>query len=135
MYGVIAKVLGSATPEPDLSDFITAIQRFEKNHMEERDVLSALRLIHSVDNTLISGMRTLHVGLPAELWDAPESLVRKIEPALQQLQNRGLLTWSFGVRGLGFAEPGQPGGGNFGNISLTISPPLAAFLRRAEFNS
>ena len=133
MYKVVAGVLESATPEPELDDFIKNIQAFERRYTEERDVLSALRQIHSSEPGIIPALRTLHVGQPVYLKDVMESVVRKIEPGLVQLQNRGLLSWNFGVVGLGFAGPGGVGGGNFGNLSMTISPALAAHFQRAEF--
>lgn len=132
MYGVIAKVLGSATPEPDLGNFSASITDFERRYTEERDVLSSLRTIHGIEPQIIPAMRTLHVGSPAELRDLPESILRKIEPAFNQLMTRGLLSWSYAVVGLGFG--GSGGGGNFGNLTVTISPSLAKALQRPEFN-
>lgn len=91
MYGVIAGVLGSATPEPDLSAFQKAISEFELQYTEERDILSSLREIHAAEPQLIPAMRTLHVGAPAQIKDILESLVRKIEAPFNQLQSRGSL--------------------------------------------
>lgn len=134
MYGVIASVLGSSTPEPDLKNFINEIGKFESEYTEERDVLSALREVHAVEPRLIPSLRQQPVGLPITVDGMPETLFRKIEPALDRLKKRGLLTWNYSINGLGFAAPGSSGGGNFGALLLTITPTLAAALKRSEFS-
>jgi len=134
MYGVVASVLGSATPEPDLSGFIESIAEFERNYTEERDVLSGLRSIHTNNAEVIAAFRKVAVGQPTPIEGFPESLVRKIEPDLNQLQSRGLLNWNFSVSGMGFAAPGSGGGGAFGTLLVTLSPSFIPFLRRSEFN-
>lgn len=133
MYGVVANVLGSATPEPDLTGFVASISEFERAYTEERDILSALREIHLAESQIIPALRNLLVGQPVQIQGIMESIVRKIEPGFNQLQKRGLLNWSFGVNGLGFAGPGG-GGGNYGDMSLTISPMLATYFKRSEFS-
>lgn len=132
MYGVVASVLGSAVPEPDLSKFIESISTFERAYTEERDVRSALRVIHSTDPNVLDAFRKIVVGQPTTIEGVPESLVRKIEAQLNQLQGRGLLNWTYSVIGLAFAGPGG-GGGNFGNLVATITPPLKPFLGEKEF--
>lgn len=134
MYGVVASVLGSSTPEPDLKHFINEIGKFENEYTEERDVLSALREIHVVEPRLIPSLRQQSVGLPITVDGMPEALLRKIEPALDRLKNRGLVTWNYSINGMGFAAPGSSGGGNFGTLLLTITPTLAAAFKRSEFS-
>lgn len=134
MYGVVASVLGSSVPEPDLTGFINSIQNFEKNYTEERDILSALRQIHKADRRIIRLFRGLAVGQPVSVNNMTENVIRKIEESLNQLKSRGFLMWSFGVSGISFVGRGGNGGGNFGNLSLTISPALSKFLQMAEFN-
>lgn len=134
MYGVIAKVLGSATPEPDLVEFSASIQAFERRYTEERDVLRALREIHKIEPKLIPLFRTMTVGAPAQMDAVPEQLIRKIEPSMDQLKVRGLVNWSFAINGMSFAAGPGSGGGNFGHFVVTISPPLAVSLRRPEFD-
>ncbi|QSR17474.1 toll/interleukin-1 receptor domain-containing protein [Novosphingobium sp. KA1] len=132
MYEVIAKVLGSATPEPDLTNFRAEIQNFERSYTEERDILSALRQIHSADREIIPKMRGLSVGSPVQLRDIRESTIRRIEPALNQLRDRGVLQWNYNITALHLG--GSGGGGHFGNFLLTLSPALVPLLQSSEFN-
>jgi hypothetical protein len=132
MYQVVAKVLGSAVPEPDFTKFIASITDFERSHTEERDVRSALREIHAADPKVLRSFRQVAVGQPTRIGNFPESLVRKTETALNQLMNRGFLNWSYGVTGLAFAGT-SGGGGNFGDMNVTITPVLAKYLAESEF--
>ncbi|RMB51734.1 TIR domain-containing protein [Sphingomonas sp. PP-CE-3A-406] len=138
MYAVVAQVLGSATPEPNLRSFVASIQNFERKYTEERDVLVSLRQIKEAEPYLIKQISNVQVGPPVTVSDVPESSFRKMEQALKALQNRGLLNWSYAVVGLALAVDGGngvtgSGGGTFGNLTLTITPALAAFLKRSEF--
>lgn len=127
MYGVVAGVLGSATPDPDLGDFVDNIAAFEKDYTEERDVLLSLRDIQSHNAQVILLLKQVSVGQPTPLRGVPETPVTKIEKDLNQLAGRGLLSWSFGVSGIGFAAPGSAGGGSFGDLVVTVSPNYAFF--------
>lgn len=129
MYQVIAGVLGSATPEPDLSPFIEAIRTFEHEHTEERDILGALRIIKAAEPKVVQFLRTQQPHYPCHLQQMAEHVVRKMEPGFDQLKQRGLLTWSYSMKGLFFG----PNGGNSGDVTLTMMPAVVSALQRPEF--
>lgn len=134
MYEVIARVLGSATPRSDLGNLLAAVSEFERAYTEDRDILVALRGLHKVDEEIIQVFRKLRVGVPTPIRNFPESVLRKAEEHLVALRDRGLLAWSFGVNTFAFAGPDGTGGGNMGNLTVTITPPLANALTRPEFS-
>lgn len=134
MYKVIAGVLGSAIPRTDLAGFSAAILKFEREHTEERDILSALRTIQAADSRLIPWLKSIQPTTSGTAEAMPEALFRKIESDLERLRQRQLLQYTFGINGMGFAEPGGSGGGSFGNLIVQLSLPIVAALQRPEFS-
>ena len=129
MYGVIASVLGSATPNADLTSLSQDIRAFEIKHTEARDILSTLKALKEIDPWIIDFLKQIEPGNTGVVRDHDESLFRKIENHLSLLKARGLIGYTYSINGVGFALPGQPGGGNFGDLIIQMSAPLAQALR------
>lgn len=130
MYGVIAAKLGGASPDPDLSEFLARVAEIEARYSEERDVLSALREIKKIEPQVIDIIaKQIQPGTSAAIESFPESIYRKIEPALDTLASRGYAKHTLDINAMMF---GGAHGGNQGTLHLIVTQPVVEGARRKD---
>lgn len=123
MFSLIAQKLNSRVPSFDARSIAERVKKFEQRYVEAREVTSHLTRIKAISSQMFDVIAKILPNQVTPIAQVPEQLVVQLRPHLDALQSRGMLSYQYGVMGIGF---GTAGGGSFGTLTVTIGPELHA---------
>ena len=123
VFRLIAAKLGSQIPVVNTHEISAKVREFEVRYTEENDIMVHLRNINTISSEIIALLANVAPETVVPIERVPERLVERMRSDLDALQGRCLLTYSFGVAGVGFSTRG---GGTYGTLNVSLQPRVVA---------